>query len=593
VPGPSARQLDRRGVVVTQGVDHGCGVFVRFQQLFGGGIDQPAAFGKHFGVFGLGHFVHLADRGARDDVVELVGQHRLPEPVELRGGVIRRRQTGAEEFGQRQHLFALAVVAFGAALGGERAAVEFQIEFADPGGQFVGVFGQPVEELVGAAELDFRAAFEIRRPQAVLDVFGARSAAAVADAEERDEFGEEVVLVEVVLRIAEPVRHQRRVVIVLRREVGHHLGVVDAAPEEGVVRELVELAPRNLLGEEVVAAGLPDDLRHGGGVTEHVRQPEVLHVEAEFVHVIVLAVQELADHRLAGDDVAVGFDPHAALKLPASFGDPRFDLLIEFGVVVADEFVEHRLRRAEHIVRVTLHVVELAGEGARRLADRFADRPEPADVDVGVPHRGGGERRFGGGVAEFRGEEGARGDRVGRVVGVGRYRVVERHIEFGRAIVVFGQGLEQRKQDFEVHGKFPGSDIEAAEFQVADCADVAAPVGSRRDFVAEQAVGGDFGPEVDLRSGLGRVGDFIEVFAVVAGEDAGVGESADGYSIVIEDEDFAAEFEFAPDRFIGPGGRNLAGQVNPGAVPQLAPGAVLGDRPVGALEPFLENNRLF
>ena len=82
--------------------------------------------------------VHPGDRRARQDVVELVQQHRLPQPVELlvRIGVARDVQRGRRrpQLGLAQRVFAAPVALLGAGLGGVGGAVQLQVELAGPHG---------------------------------------------------------------------------------------------------------------------------------------------------------------------------------------------------------------------------------------------------------------------------------------------------------------------------------------------------------------------------------------------------------------------------------------------------------------------------
>ena len=50
-----------------------------------------------------------------------------------------------------------------------------------------------------------------------------------------------------------------------------HLAAVDAAPKEGVVRQLIILIPGNLGGHKIIDPALLHNLRQGGAVAEHIR----------------------------------------------------------------------------------------------------------------------------------------------------------------------------------------------------------------------------------------------------------------------------------------------------------------------------------
>ena len=97
---------------------------------------------------------------------------------------------------------------------------------------------------------------------------------------------------------------------------------------------------------------------------------------------------------------------------------------------------------------------------------------------------------------------------------------------------------------------------------------------------AEETVAADVDPEVDLLAALGRVDVVVVVLVVVTVEDAAVGEAEDGASSFVEDEGFAAKVEV--ERHVGalPGLREHTGDVEPGAVPGVAPVFALLDRAV-------------
>ena len=80
-----------------------------------------------------------------------------------------------------------------------------------------------------------------------------------------------------------------------RREVGEDPRAVDALPDEAVMGEDVVLVPRELLGEEPADAAAPHDLGQGGGVAEHVGKPHIVGLDPELVEVETLSVDDLSD----------------------------------------------------------------------------------------------------------------------------------------------------------------------------------------------------------------------------------------------------------------------------------------------------------
>ena len=171
--------------------------------------------------------------------------------------------------------------------------------------------------------------------------------------------------------------------------MGEDLGAVDAPPDDGVVGHLVDLVPGQLGGHEVVDAALLHDLGQGAGVAEHVRQPQDAVVHAELLLEEPLAVDELAHQGLAGGQVAVGFQPHAALRLPAALLDALLDALIEGGIALLQEVVQHRLAGHEAVAGELLHELEHRGEAPGHLLPGLGHGPPPGHVDVGVADAGG------------------------------------------------------------------------------------------------------------------------------------------------------------------------------------------------------------
>ena len=87
------------------------------------------------------------------------------------------------------------------------------------------------------------------------------------------------------------------------------------------MRGLVQLVPRELLRQEIVAAGLGDELRKGRGIAEDIGQPDILGLVSKLLHEEALAMQQLADQRFARRQVAVWLDPHRADRFPLPDGD--------------------------------------------------------------------------------------------------------------------------------------------------------------------------------------------------------------------------------------------------------------------------------
>ncbi len=217
--------------------------------------------------------------------------------------------------------------------------MQLQIEFPRPGGQFTGERTHPLECIPRLARRPFWTAFQIPHAQPAFDQIFLRAAAAIAHAEQADEFVAAIILVKPFLRLNQRIRIDHRVIIVFREEVGHHRRAIHAAPIKEMKREGVELVPGNLLRHEKVHAAFPEDLRHRRGIAEDIRKPEIAHVLAELIPEKIFAVDKLTHHRFATDNVAVRLHPHAALKLPAPRLDGGLYFFIERGIALFHKLI--------------------------------------------------------------------------------------------------------------------------------------------------------------------------------------------------------------------------------------------------------------
>jgi hypothetical protein len=129
--------------------------------------------------------------------------------------------------------------------------------------------------------------------------------------------------------------------------VREHPAAVEPLPPEQVVWERVGLRPRQLHREEALDPGGAQQLRQGGGEAEAVGQPADALRRAERGREVALAVQQLADERLAGRQQAVGLDPHAADRLEAALGGEHAQALQQLRVVLLEERVDLRRRLVE------------------------------------------------------------------------------------------------------------------------------------------------------------------------------------------------------------------------------------------------------
>ena len=162
------------------------------------------------------------------------------------------------------------------------------------------------------------------------------------------------------------------------------LGAVDAAPDKRISREDVEVSPCHLGGVEVLDIGLLHDLRDRAIVAERIGQPECI---GGITHVFTgeaLTVEELTDHCFAAGDVAVTFDPDAAVGFITTFGDLLLDAFENVGVVFSHPVKVQSRGLNEGVFGIDIHQIERLGIRSCALADGLIDRPQPGGIHVRV-----------------------------------------------------------------------------------------------------------------------------------------------------------------------------------------------------------------
>ncbi len=173
-----------------------------------------------------------------------------------------------------------------------------------------------------------------------------------------------------------------------RDQMRQHLRTVDAAPTHRIVRDLVELVPRQLGGHEIIDTAFFHDLRQRPGVTEHIRQPQNPVVHAELFFKKALSVYKLSHQRLPGSQVAVGLQPHTALRLPALLLNALLRLRVKLRITLFQKSIQLRLTGHKLIVGVFLHQLQHRGKAASHLLSRLLHGPPPCHVDVRVADTG-------------------------------------------------------------------------------------------------------------------------------------------------------------------------------------------------------------
>ena len=313
----------------------------------------------------------------------------LPEGLE-RGRQLPARERGqaTEHLGGHEVALGAAVRALRASLGGQRPAMELEIELADPGRS--AALGhaalRPGEELVDAAEAlggHGREGGQLARP---LDHLPRRPAAAVAVADR-----EQALRVDLPAAVVAPGRaggHRPDDAVVAAvgvvEEVGQHARAVQSLPPEQVVREAVGLRPVQLDREEVLDPGAEQELRQGGGEAEAVGQPADRVLGAEARAERPLPVEELTHERLTGGHHAVGLHPHPADRLQAALGDELAHAREQLRIVFLQERVDLRGGLVEGQLGVGVQELDRGRERAPGLAARLGQGPAPRQVEVGV-----------------------------------------------------------------------------------------------------------------------------------------------------------------------------------------------------------------
>lgn len=147
-------------------------------------------------------------------------------------------------------------------------------------------------------------------------------------------------------------------------EMHQNPGTVNSLPDKGIVGELIGVIPGNLGGQEILHAAALHDLGQRRAVAEGVRQPESIGCVAEILPGELLPPDELADHVLAGRDIAVALDPHAAVGLVAPLCHALLDVLEQVGLHPLDDVAVVGRTLDKGVFRVLIHQVHLIGVGS-------------------------------------------------------------------------------------------------------------------------------------------------------------------------------------------------------------------------------------
>ncbi len=340
------------------------------------------------GELRLGVLVDPGDRRARQDVVELLGQHPLPQVVDIGGPPERRRP----EFGLDQQALASTVAELGLELARQRAPVHLEVQLTAPHrhrGAAVGVTFDALEHRRRSVHLQGCSRVDPREPASALEHLAGRATATVAVTEGHQRVRAPAVVLEVRDREVELLGCDLGVVGVDRREVREDSRSVQPLPPERVVREPVLFVPTQLLGDETMHSPSGEHLGKTGWISEHIGDPDLGTPRAEVLLEVALPEHDLADEALPRGQVHVGLDPHSTDRHPLTTFDACRDLREQLGVAVFDPCVVLGRRAAELVLRVVVHEGDRRGERPGALPHRLAHGPQPRSVDVGVADRDG------------------------------------------------------------------------------------------------------------------------------------------------------------------------------------------------------------
>jgi len=323
--------------------------------------------------------------------VELIRQQQfpaLPEPINVQLAAEGLAQ-GGKDFRLAVQLLGLTIGLLDPRLGSQRASMRFQVDLAEPGWQIFGVSLGVFEEFPHGGKAATGHRREMLQQSGAPHLFRRRPAPAVA-VDVRHQHGVMVLL----LRVPPPgdaVRLGAGIdvvnLLIQPGRVRQHLRSVNSLPPEQLVWKPILAGPVDLARQKVRHAGALEDLRQAGREPEHVGQPGRRRVRAELLREKSMPVKKLANQRLARGDIQIRFHPHGPQRLQSSFPDPLTDLLIDRRVVLLGELEHLGLTAGEGKVVEPVHHVQCIDERARRLANRFAERPQPGYVQMRMPHQ--------------------------------------------------------------------------------------------------------------------------------------------------------------------------------------------------------------
>ena len=138
-------------------------------------------------------------------------------------------------------------------------------------------------------------------------------------------------------------------------KMGEYPAAVDTFPQEGIIGQFIKFAPADLGGHKIRHAAFLHNLGQSSRIAEHVRQPQGIVIFPEFPTEKLFSQQELTHQGFPRRQVAVGFQPHAAVNFPPAFRHPLLNLFIHLGGIFFYILVQLRLAGHKGIFRVPAH----------------------------------------------------------------------------------------------------------------------------------------------------------------------------------------------------------------------------------------------
>src|SRR5215207_3580845 len=152
---------------------------------------------EDFGELAVRVLVYLRDGGARENIVKLVQEQRLPAPLQglTRLSTAVQSGDGGERFGFEQPVLRRTIECLNLPLGGERSPVQLEVELADPLREVF--FGQRRVEIFHPRHAEARQSRKALESLVVLEHLLARTAATVTPPEGEEALGMAALLFEV------------------------------------------------------------------------------------------------------------------------------------------------------------------------------------------------------------------------------------------------------------------------------------------------------------------------------------------------------------------------------------------------------------